>query len=608
MRFNILQHFFVAIIAILGAGHNLYAQTINPPTINCVSTDETTGDVNISFTPAPLDPCGTFNRYVIYGATNPGGPFTLVGTITNPSITTFTHTGANATILDWYYTIAMEQNCVGSTSPQSSPALGEQLLDIPELDYVTVTSSGVQVVWYPVDPNSAVDSLVIAYTDTTTGLQQPLDTLPSTATSYLDITNNANGSSVTYTIKALDACGQPSIYSPLEHNTLFLDAVVNNCLQQVTLQFNRYRNWPNDTVSGYLLEVSIDNGTPIDSSLGSPFQSGLPSSARTSTIFNVAGLEGDSIVFRVVAVHPDGVKRSYSNRIALPLDILKSTAFNYMSFGSVTDTSVIDIAWIIDTVADIKDFIIKRSQDGLTFTPIDTISADSNTLFERFYADSGIVASSGDYYYQVDSRDTCGFILSSTTVRTIFLQGSANETNNELTWSPFEMGRTYVLSYTIYQVKDDSVLVPLETALPSVNNYTHQIADAVTNDGKFCYIVQAKCVLNLPDQDIVSREFYSLSNVVCLDKDPVIWIPNAFVPAGINNTFRPVMLFGVDEYDFRIFDRWGKQLFITTNFAEGWDGTYRGEKMPLGGYVYQLRVTSATGEKFERRGVVALVR
>jgi gliding motility-associated-like protein len=586
---------------------NATAQTINPPTIDCVSTDENTGDVAISFTPAALDPCGAFVSYTIYGATSLGGPYLVIATITNPATTFYVHTGANGTILDWYYYMTMEQSCPGSTSPQSA-TVTEKVLDIPEIDYLTVSPAGVEIHWFPLPANSATEDVVIGFLDKTTGLYQPLATVPASPPLYVDASNDPTGDYLVYSIKGLDECNTQSIYSDSAHNTIHITATVDNCAQNVAIDFNRYSSWPGDVALEYLLETTIDNGAPTYTSMGQPFPAGTPVGAFDQYIYDVAGLTGTDITFRVAAVHPDGVKRSYSNAITLPLNILKSTAYNYISYGSVTDTNVIDIAWMIDTVADVNDFLIKRSLDGLTFTTIDSLSADSNDLFERFYTDSTAATDACSYYYQVDSRDICGFTLNSTIVHTIFLTAEGKESENRLNWNKFELPNVSVLSYTIYRMDNDTVPIALETVLPSVQNYQEQIADVISENGLFCYMIEARCVLTLPDVDVPFREFTTRSNIACADKDPVIWIPNAFVPNGVNTSFRPVLLFGVDQYDFRIYDRWGKEMFMSNNLAHGWDGTYNGERMPLGGYVYQLHIVSATGEVFDRRGVVALIR
>src|SRR5688572_5453776 len=114
----------------------LEAQIIPAPVITCVTTDEASGDVTVIWdTSLVLDPCGSFSSFVLYGGTSLSGPFLPIATITDSSQNTHVHTGANGTILEWYYVITMVQNCPGSTQTYSD-TVKEETLFIPELDYV----------------------------------------------------------------------------------------------------------------------------------------------------------------------------------------------------------------------------------------------------------------------------------------------------------------------------------------------------------------------------------------------------------------------------------------------------------------------------------------
>jgi gliding motility-associated-like protein len=387
-----------------------------------------------------------------------------------------------------------------------------------------------------------------------------------------------------------------------------LDVQSNACLQKATIGWNRYMNWAGDTVKDYQLQTTIDNNTPTTTSLGNPFPTGAPASLRESYDYSIAGLVGDTISFVVIAINADGVTKSKSNVIKLPLNVLRSTGFNYCSNATVADTNVMSMSWIIDTTAQVSNFNIKRSQDGQSFQTIDTVFITANNVFEPSYVDSTANTSSGSYYYKIESQDICGFTLESTVAHTIFLEGtSVSGAINHLTWNPFELTHATVLNYVVYRLKQDGTATTLATLLPDQTTFDDQVGDAVSDNGVFCYRIVSTYVLNLPDLNI-SKSYVTQSNDICIGKDPVIYIPTAFVPGGINRFFKPVLLFGVEQYDFKIFDRWGKQLYATQDPIAGWDGIYNGEKLPLGGYIYQLKVVGTNGQTYERQGVVTLVR
>ena len=52
----------------------------------------------------------------------------------------------------------------------------------------------------------------------------------------------------------------------------------------------------------------------------------------------------------------------------------------------------------------------------------------------------------------------------------------------------------------------------------------------------------------------------------------------------------PIYASGVDPYGFnmQIFNRWGEIIFETNDMTIGWDGTYGGELVPDGSYVWTL--------------------
>ena len=70
-------------------------------------------------------------------------------------------------------------------------------------------------------------------------------------------------------------------------------------------------------------------------------------------------------------------------------------------------------------------------------------------------------------------------------------------------------------------------------------------------------------------------------------------MPNAFTPNvdGKNEIFRPVTDFTscvVLEFEMRIFNRWGQELFVSTSIADGWDGTFNGEYLMENVYFYEI--------------------
>ena len=89
-----------------------------------------------------------------------------------------------------------------------------------------------------------------------------------------------------------------------------------------------------------------------------------------------------------------------------------------------------------------------------------------------------------------------------------------------------------------------------------------------------------------------------------------VGIPNAFSPNndGVNDVFTVMTFNGTEITGFSIYDRWGKQVFHTSNATVGWDGTYEGKELPIGAYVYVANALTFEGEEIRETGTVTLIR
>lgn len=70
-----------------------------------------------------------------------------------------------------------------------------------------------------------------------------------------------------------------------------------------------------------------------------------------------------------------------------------------------------------------------------------------------------------------------------------------------------------------------------------------------------------------------------------------LYVPSSFTPNndGKNDVFRIPPGASVSLREFSVFDRWGKVVFKTTNIAKGWNGTYQGESLDTGTYIYLIK-------------------
>jgi gliding motility-associated-like protein len=105
-----------------------------------------------------------------------------------------------------------------------------------------------------------------------------------------------------------------------------------------------------------------------------------------------------------------------------------------------------------------------------------------------------------------------------------------------------------------------------------------------------------------------SPQIFSVSNEVDIIPNMSIYIPNTFTPNGdgLNDTFG-VAGEAIQDFDMKIFNRWGQLIYETTNANERWDGTFLGQKVPSGTYVYKVSASSPSGKRQNKEGSVNVI-
>lgn len=98
-------------------------------------------------------------------------------------------------------------------------------------------------------------------------------------------------------------------------------------------------------------------------------------------------------------------------------------------------------------------------------------------------------------------------------------------------------------------------------------------------------------------------------NVIVIQDCGDMFIPNAFSPNGdgVNDVLR-VRGACLQTLTFMVFNRWGEKVFETNDVNVGWDGTYHGELMNTGVFVYRLEGKTRDGKGYSSKGNVTLVR
>ncbi len=98
--------------------------------------------------------------------------------------------------------------------------------------------------------------------------------------------------------------------------------------------------------------------------------------------------------------------------------------------------------------------------------------------------------------------------------------------------------------------------------------------------------------------------------IVNLDIDHLEDMPSGFTPDGdgLNDVFRISHLKYKKLLEFRVYNRWGQEVFSTNNPEVGWDGKFHGVPQDVGVYNYQIIIAEADGTQKVYKGSVTLIR
>ncbi|MFM6984344.1 MAG: PKD domain-containing protein, partial [Chitinophagaceae bacterium] len=88
------------------------------------------------------------------------------------------------------------------------------------------------------------------------------------------------------------------------------------------------------------------------------------------------------------------------------------------------------------------------------------------------------------------------------------------------------------------------------------------------------------------------------------------YLPNTFTPDGdkINDEFKLSGFIQIRNFSMRVYNRWGEQVFESNHPDKGWDGTFMGEKVPNGSFIYIVEFEDMTGTKIEKKGYIMVMR
>jgi gliding motility-associated-like protein len=102
----------------------------------------------------------------------------------------------------------------------------------------------------------------------------------------------------------------------------------------------------------------------------------------------------------------------------------------------------------------------------------------------------------------------------------------------------------------------------------------------------------------------------TISGEVTVRPNMTIYVPNAFTPNKDNkNSIFRAFGEGIDlsTFEMRIYDRWGRQVYLSNDIEKGWDGTYNGKTAIEGVYIWYITYFDAMKHSHTLKGFVTLI-
>jgi gliding motility-associated-like protein len=177
---------------------------------------------------------------------------------------------------------------------------------------------------------------------------------------------------------------------------------------------------------------------------------------------------------------------------------------------------------------------------------------------------------------------------------------------NTIQWTPYFGFDGGIVEYHIFRGIDGNFdSNPIAIVPNSTLSYVDDVSAFQTN-GSICYRVEAREGLNTYNFAETSR-----SNDFCIRYTPLVFVPNAFTPGGINPIFIPLFSnVSTDNYEFTVMNRWGQIIFDTNDKTQGWNGEVlnTGQMATNDTFLYIITFEDQNNRKVTKRGFVSLLK
>lgn len=588
------EDFFIAVLSGCGGGTVRYSDTVS--SIFLIVNNPNNGTAILQWNDPADVASSTMGDYYYIMREYPAGNWTLIDSV--PYGVNFYKDTIDICQAFLNYQIILPNSPCDFTSNIEGDDFEDMLTpDIPVIQSASIdTLTGqLNLTW---NQNDQPDTYgYVIYTFDADGFIYELDTVWGISNTVYSYNPDIDSGPLSYSVAAFDSCWTPAVPPTYQtsakanvHTTVFVQTSVDVCNSSVNLSWSPYVGFTNETTYNVWVKQPGAQWNMVGST--------------SELSYSYSGQVLEQYCFLIEAVSISGIS-SFSNPVCQIINSATLPAYNYLQVATVVNEQI-TLEHLIEVTDAVQAVSIQRQNSIGGFDELIVIPVVSGNIT---YTDVNVDPQQRSYTYRVQIIDSCGNYTSySNYARTILLQVSKNDVllTAQLNWSSYTQFDGSILGYTIYRGIDGNFNgLPLATVGPNVFFYEDSLDNAIFT-GKVCYYVEAIEGSNRYDDPKISR-----SNIACEVFEPIIYVPNAFWPEGINKVFIPVIsIFDASDYRFTIFDRWGQVIFNTTSFEEGWNGQLgnSGEMANTGTYIYMITLKDGNGLEVIKRGHVTLLR
>ncbi len=258
-----------------------------------------------------------------------------------------------------------------------------------------------------------------------------------------------------------------------------------------------------------------------------------------------------------------------------PVGISKTSQTGTIIRSTVKDDRYILTEWVLDKQ---KEQLHLEKNEGNNFDTLKPVKPS-----EQAFRDYKVDVDEQPYTYRIPINPDCDKVSYDNIAKTILLNSNLKNNQPMLEWTQYQ---GWDVSH--YELQARQSPASSFQPLPGYEKIPPQQLKA--SGAQPLKTIKNRC-FRVKAYKANDPSIYSTSNVDCIEKERKVFIPNSFSPNGdgINDRFK-VRGQAIQDYQIKIYNRWGTQVYSGNQLKEGWDGRYKGQPVEEGTFIYIITV------------------